>query len=81
MKEGYPLKFYADLEFEPSKYEENMPKEAHVNEMCRIFKEYVERQWEMDTGRFVTTVCYYWRVFSLYKSYLQLPNKFRRETY
>lgn len=51
MREGYPLKFYADLEFEPTLFEENMEKEKQTNEMITAFKSYVELLWEIDTKR------------------------------
>ena len=51
MKENFPLKFYADLEFDPLKYEENVAKEKTVNEMSRIFKKYVEKLWLKETGK------------------------------
>ena len=51
MRERNPLKFYADLEFEPTLFEENMEKEKQVDEMITAFKSYVELLWEIDTKR------------------------------
>jgi hypothetical protein len=50
MRDGYPLKFFMDLEFDTSSIEENIPKEEKVEEMVNILKEYVTRQWMHDVG-------------------------------
>jgi len=49
--EDLPVKFYADLEFDPEKFPENRGREPRVTEMMDAFKQYVESQWKRDAPR------------------------------
>jgi len=52
LREGYPVKFFADLEFDPLKFVENQAKLKEVSSMVQILKHYIERQWLKDRAEF-----------------------------